>query len=233
MDSYAILFGAAVILALLVVLTLRKKQHSQDFKQFLFSAILIFVAAPTLYITAATVYKNVVSASNGPVHWHADFEIWNCGQQVNLKDPDGRLSNKIGTATLHEHNDNRIHVEGVAQLLHDASLGEFFHVVGGELTSTSVTIPTNAGPLPLTNGSICGNGLEGKLQVFVYQTDQEGYYMQKKLTDPQNYVISPYTNVPEGDCVIVEFGQEKDKTEHLCRSYDVAKYNGTLKGEKQ
>jgi hypothetical protein len=232
MDSYAILFGASVILALLVVLALRQKHPSSELKKFLFCAIVIFVVAPTLYISATTVYQNVVSASGGPVHWHADFELWNCGQEVNLKDPVGTLSNKIGTATLHEHNDNRIHVEGVVQQPTDASLGEFFHVVGGELTPTSVTIPTNAGPLPLTNGSICPDGLEGTLQVFVYQTDQDGYSMQRKITDPQNYVISPYATVPAGDCVIVEFGPEKEKTDHICRSYVTAIQTGKLKGER-
>src|SRR4051794_6341558 len=107
MDSYAILFGASVILALLVILALRKKHPSEDLKKFLFSGIVIFVTAPTLYLSATTVYYNLVSASGGPVHWHADYELWNCGQEVNVKDPAGLLSNRIGTATLHEHNDNR------------------------------------------------------------------------------------------------------------------------------
>ena len=158
--------------------------------------------------------------------------IWNCGQEVNLKDPTGGLTNRIGTTLLHEHNDKRIHVEGVVQHAEDASLGAFFNVIGGELTENSVIIPTNAGQLPLTNGSVCPDGAEGNVQVFVYQTDADGFYSQKKIIDPQNYQISPFTTVPAGDCVIIEFGPEKDKTDHLCRSYEVAKETGQLKGER-
>jgi hypothetical protein len=233
LTSYSMLFGASVLLALLVVLALRTKHPTQEFKRFLFTGIITFVAIPTLYMTGTTVFLNTVSASKGPVHWHADFEIWNCGQEVSLKDPVGMLNNKIGTATLHEHNDNRLHVEGVVEQPTDASLGTFFRVVGGELTPTSAIIPTNVGQLPLTSGSICPDGQEGTLQVFVLQTDNDMYYSQKKIADPQSYEISPYADVPKGDCIIVEFGPERDRTDHMCRSYQAALQTGVLKGERE
>jgi hypothetical protein len=231
-SSYAVLIVASLFLAVLVALSLHIKHPTQHIKKSLFIAIVIFVALPTLYMSGATLYLNAVSASQGPVHWHADFEVWNCGQEVNLKDPVGMLSNKIGTPTLHEHNDKRIHLEGVVVHPEDASLGKFFRVIGGEITQTSVTVPTNSGPLPLTNGSICADGQEGHVQVFVYQTDKDNYYTQKKIEIPQLYNISPQSNVPAGDCIIVDFGPIKDKTDKLCRSYQVANQIGKLKGER-
>lgn len=231
-SSYNVLLAACVVLALLVIISLRTKHPTPQLKKFLFIAICVFVILPTVYMSAATIYLNNVSSSKGPVHWHADFELWNCGQEVNLKDPVGTFSNKVGTATLHEHNDKRIHLEGVVVHPEDASLGKFFRVVGGEITATSVTIPTNNGPLPLTNGSMCADGQEGKLQVFVYQVDQDNYYTQKKIENPQDYQIAPHSNVPPGDCVIVEFGPERDRTDHLCRSFTVANEIGKLKGER-
>jgi hypothetical protein len=230
--SYNVLIAASIILAILVTISLRTKHPTAHLKKFLFLSICTFVMLPTLYMSIATIYLNTVSASSGPVHWHADIEIWNCGEEVNLKDPVGMLSNKIGTATLHEHNDKRIHLEGVVVKSGDSSLGKFFRVIGGEITPTSVTVPTNSGQLPLTNGSTCHDGQAGQVQTFVYKVDKDNYYTQKKIENPQDYNISPQSNVPPGDCIIVEFGPVKDKTDKLCRSYVVANEIGKLKGER-
>lgn len=220
--SYNILMVACVVLAILVIVSLKTKHPSQHLKQFLFISIIIAVAVPTLYMSIATIYLNNVSISKGPVHWHADIDIYNCGKEVNLQDPQGVLSNKIGTATLHEHNDKRIHLEGVVVHEDDASLGKFFRVIGGEITPSSITVPTDGGKLPLVSGSMCPDGQEAQMQVFVYQTDAELYYTQKKLEDPASYLISPESVVPPGDCIIVEYGPVRDKTDKLCRSYKVA-----------
>jgi hypothetical protein len=123
-------------------------------------------------------------------------------------------------------------LEGVVVHPEDASLGKFIRVIGGELKPASVTIPTNHGALPLSNGTMCPDGQEGKMQVFVYQVDSENYYTQKKVENPQDYQISPYSSVPAGDCIVIEFGPDKDRTDHLCRSFAVANEIGKLKGER-
>lgn len=136
---------ASVLLILLVLAAMwANKRKKKLLKLPLFLAILIVVTGTTLTISGATVYLNVKSATGGPVHWHADFEVWACGNELELRDPHGFLSNKIGTATYHEHDDKRIHLEGVpVNLPQDASLGKFFSVVGGELTSNSMVVPLN------------------------------------------------------------------------------------------
>jgi hypothetical protein len=232
-NSVNILIGATIVLAVLVGISLHEKYLNEGLKKFLSSAICLVIAIPTLYMIVSTIYLNNVSVSKGPVHWHADIEVWACGKEVELQDPTGFLSNKIGTATLHEHNDKRIHLEGVVVHPEDASLGKFFQVIGGDLKSDSVIVPTNNGPVPYTNGSMCADGSEGQMQVFVYQTADDLYYTQKKLDDPASYLISPHSQVPPGDCIIVEFGPNKDKTDKLCRSYKVAQEIDKLKGERQ
>ncbi|MBA3724752.1 MAG: hypothetical protein H0W89_07790 [Candidatus Levybacteria bacterium] len=231
-NSVNLLIGATVVLAVLVGISLQEKYLNEKLKKFLFLAIVVVIAVPTLYMIISTVYLNTISVSKGPVHWHADVEVWACGQEVALQDPTGFLSNKIGTATLHEHNDKRIHLEGVVVHPEDASLGRFFQVIGGELINDSLIVPTNNGPIPYTNGSMCNNGSEGQVQVFVYQTGEDQYFSQKKLENPNQYLISPYSAVPQGDCVIVEFDQPKDRTDKLCRSYKVAMEIDKLKGER-
>lgn len=168
------------------------------------------VLSITAYLIWSTISINLASVTKGPVHWHGDFEIYNCGRKVDLVDPKG-LDNKVGTALLHEHNDNRIHVEGPVIDYKDISLGQFFEVVGG---------------LPLESQIEC-NGYPGVVQVFVYKTEENTFY-QEKIVNFANYVLSPHSSIPPGDCIIIELDREKDKTEKLCTFYQVAIQKGEL-----
>lgn len=108
---------------------------------------LFIVMASTLVLTTgilfgSTIYLNVKSESGGPVHWHTDIEFWACGTELNLRNPKGALSNKVGTSTYHEHNDKRIHLEGVVvRKAEDASLEKFMKVSGGYIHDDGVGIP--------------------------------------------------------------------------------------------
>lgn len=229
--SLMVLGLGAFLLVVLAIISLKTKHLSHEAKKILFLSVIVATLVPTVVMAASTIYINVISSSNGPVHWHADFEVFACGQEFDLKDPKG-LSNKIGTATLHEHNDKRIHLEGVVLTPPDASLGKFFEVTGGELTNDHVSLITNDGLKTFKTGDMCGDK-SVDLQVFLFQTDKDGYYTQQKLSDPAKHIIAPYSSVPSGDCVIIELDAPKDKTERICRSYAVAEKIGKLKGEKK
>lgn len=220
------LLATLVVLVLIGVTVLTRTRSG-----LIFGLIVATVLATSGFLIGSTIYLNTVSSSGGPVHWHADFEVWNCGQQLELQDPLGFLSNKIGTATLHEHNDKRVHLEGVVVQPHDASLGKFFEVIGGSITDTSMILPVNDGVATVANGDVCA-GRPGQLQVFAYQTTTDGYYTVRKLSDPAGFIIAPQSNVPPGDCIIIEFDAPKLTTEHMCRSYSVALQIGKLKGPK-
>jgi hypothetical protein len=146
--SVTVVVVGSVLVLLLVAIAAAigksRKKKTQAFKLPVFVAIVVVVLGTTLTISGGTVYLNVKSATGGPVHWHADFEIWACGNEVELRDPHGFLSNKIGTATYHEHDDKRIHVEGVPiSLPHDFSLGKFFDVTGGGISKNTLVVPLN------------------------------------------------------------------------------------------
>lgn len=221
---------ASIVLLILVFISLKFPNVSEAVKKFLFSSIVFVVIGTTLFLGISTFYLNTVSSSKGPVHWHADVEVWACGNELNLKDPKG-LSNKLGTSTLHEHNDKRIHLEGVVVKPMDASLGKFFAVIGGQLTTSQLSVPLNDFTQTFQNGQKCPNGQMGQVQVFVYKTDGSTY-SQTKLANPASHIISPFSQVPPGDCVIVEFDVPKDKTEKICRSFKVAEEIGKLEGER-
>jgi hypothetical protein len=224
---------AGGILFILTVLSLLIKEKSEFLSSLLFWSMVVVIVANTLFLAGSTVYLNSKSLTGGPVHWHADFEIWDCGQKIDfIPNPKG-FSNKIGTPTLHEHNDNRIHVEGVVTSYAEVTLGHFFEVAGWELTNTSINkLVAEDGVYSRRNGETCNTrpdimGIPGELQVFVYKTSNDTF-SQQKLTQPAEYILSPYSQVPAGDCIIIEFDSPKEKTDKLCNFYKVAIQKGEV-----
>ncbi len=231
--SMVVIVITSIIVTDLVILAIISKQKLHDHKQLLFLLIIIPVIAATLYTAGTTIYLNKISVTKGPVHWHADLELWNCGKKLDILNPEG-LSNRVGSPVFHEHNDFRIHVEGVVVKEEDVSLTNFFNVLGGALTSESLGVPTNDEIVLLHNDDLCEGGL-GKVQVFVYKVinpDEYGRwtYTQEKIEDYTNYVLSPYSHVPPGDCLIIEFDKEKETTDKLCTTYQAALNRGELRG---
>jgi len=217
---------AGAVALFCVFLAIFFKSAGNTLKKILFASIAIPVVLASLYLAGGTVYLNLNSTTGGPVHWHADFEIWACGQKIDLVNPTG-LSNRVGTPTFHEHGDNRIHVEGVVKNLEDVSLGNFFKSIGGQISQDHFEIPTNEKRRHFDNGDKCGEDQTGVVQVFVYQTTGDEF-TQKKLDDFATYIISPHANIPPGDCLIVEFDALKEKTDKLCNFYKLAQDQGKI-----
>lgn len=254
--STRVVFTAAIIMLSLTVIALAFSKKYQKLRMPLFVSMIITIAASTFTMVGATVYLNTKADSGGPVHWHADIEFWACGNELELRDPTGFLSNKIGTWTLHEHNDQRIHLEGVVvEEEIDASLGKFFHVIGGAITDEQMVIPLNSpdrgelfedqvdgdgqsAPQPelissfiiddeelgrvgnFKSGEYCGDQ-QSEVQVFVYTTNGDNTYQQQKINNPKEYSITDDSNVPDGDCIIFEFGPPRDQTDKLCEQYGI------------
>jgi len=246
---------ASLVLGVLLLISAKlvKNKKYKKLKKPLFIMIAATVLFPTILMSGSTIYLNTVSDSGGPVHWHTDIEFWVCGQEIELRDPSGILSNKIGTSTYHEHNDKRIHLEGVVvDTDYDASLEKFLAVTGGEITSDKLVIPTedrifeddvdgdqNTGnkdlvrsfltrdadqraTLTVKNGDSCSNNGYAEVQAFLYTFNKDGdTYSQKKLDSPKSYVMRDESVVPPGDCLIVEYGVVKDRTDKLCQQYGV------------
>lgn len=223
---------ASAITFIALICALGCKKQPEALKWILFLAMVIPVLVATFYVAGSTIYLNVKSETAGPVHWHADFEIWNCGEKLDLNDPTGAL-NRVGSPVFHEHGDDRIHMEGVVVRKTDVDLHEFFEKVGGSLTGDSFSWRTNNGVVEANNGELC-NGKAGKVQIFVlkvtnpYADRTEFVYEQFKADE--NYVLSPQAIVPPGDCIILEFDEEKATTDKICETFRIAKEKGDLSG---
>lgn len=186
-----------------------KKNIQEKHKKTLFWLIAAPVLLVTFYLAGHTVHENIVSVTKGPVHWHADFQVWACGEKLDLIDPTG-LRNKVGSPLFHEHDDDRIHVEGVVHDLRDVNLQSFFQVVGGDLTQDMLIFPINEEVLTFKNGDLCGND-PATLKV---------YANGKLLENHAEYLYAPETLVPEGDCIIVDFSPSNAQTtDKICDSW--------------
>ncbi len=232
-DLLPLVLFSSVLIMLLVFFCLFYEKKIQRFKKFFFSSLLIIIVFTTVYLVGLTIYLNSLSSSKGPVHWHADFEIYACGERFDLRDPTG-FSNRIGTPVFHEHNDQRIHVEGVILDELHVSLSSFFEVIGGTLRSSSFSVPTHESMKTYYNGELC-HGIPSELQVFLYRVVNPGQmnnfiYEQQKLDHFEDYVLSPHSLVPPGDCFIIEFGPSREQTDRVCETYRLALERGELRG---
>ncbi len=181
----------SLVIGLLASIYVFKRYYEKKNKKYvLFCLIVLVVVAITSYLAINTTYNNLTSFSRGPIHWHADFQIWICGNLIELEDPKNIFTNKIGSAEAHEHNDNRIHLEGLMKQREDALLGNFFESIGGSLSSNSISIPVNEqGSKTWINGDLCNNK-EAKLYMFVNSELNNEF---------DSYLIKPYADVPPGD----------------------------------
>lgn len=175
---------------------------SNKHKTIFFWTIVFVVVTMTLYLFITTFFTNIHSATKGPVHWHADFEILICGEKQELPEAEF-LENKIGTQALHHHNDYRIHVEGTVKELEDVSLDAFFHAIGGDIGETYISLLQEDGTVEhWQNGDYCPNGKKGIVNAFVQQGDSTEW---KEIEDIPSYIISPEVDVPPGDRIKIVF----------------------------
>lgn len=198
MDAFLYGIAALIVIALLSVHYARRMTARE--KKAVFVLYIIVTAVVTVYIAAGTIYLNLTSTTGGPVHWHADFEVWVCGEKLQLIESEG-FDNKVGAPDVHHHNDLRIHVEGVLQHLDEASVREFFHAIGGEFEEDELTVPLKDKTVRTwRNGELCPDGKPGKVRLFV--NGKENFEYGK-------YIIAPYPDVPPGDFLNITFSAER------------------------
>jgi len=194
----AVMYGSSALGLLFIAIFLFHKQMSELTKKvsyFLVAAIALLV---TLYLVLTTLHLNINSETKGPVHWHADFEIWVCGKEVSLAKPQKFLSNKQGTDLMHAHTDQRIHVEGVITDMKQASLGAFFYAVGGSISSDGIKVPIDEGLIAVHDGDKC-NEQPARLYVFVNGN---------LIENPKDYAIAPFEKIPPGDRIKFVFTEK-------------------------
>ena len=190
-------YGSIAFAVLILIIILFHKVMSEFVKMSVYILLAALIAVVTLYLVITTLHLNIISLTKGPVHWHADFEIWVCDKEIKLAEPKG-LSNRQGVDLMHAHNDNRIHVEGVILDKNQASLGAFFYAIGGSLSSDGLKVPSDQGLISVHEGDFC-NEKAAKFYVFVNGN---------LIENPAFYEIAHYEKVPPGDRIKFVFTEK-------------------------
>ncbi len=195
-ESIFQLFNTMTVIALSIVgisaCTIMLLNHKDSIsgmdKKIIFVAIAVIAIASTGYLIGNTIYMTLTSWSKGLIHWHADFEIWICGEKVVLPDAEG-LANRVGTAEVHHHGDYRIHLEGIIENKEDATMGRFFETIKVPFSDKMI--------MNMENGAYCPDGKQGMVKMLV----NGGLY----TGDYRDYIIAPYSQVPPGDVIKIVF----------------------------
>lgn len=185
------------------------------------SKILFFTTLILVVLAGIVVYKKTNIYINQPVYYFADFAIFSCG------DKQHELTAPKGLTESNGYQDRRNNFEGLGVEPKDVNLGNYFKVLGGWIDKYSFSFPSENGQLIFTENGSCDGQNPNKLQVFVYKV-AGGKITQSKLEDPSIYTISPYPQVPPGDCIIIELDKIKDKTDKVCKSYSKALQQGKI-----
>lgn len=219
--------GIAVILVTTAAALVLEGKMAEGGKRALMLVFLAAVLLPTIFTVTAYIHETQTSWSGGEVHYHADFEVIVDGERRALQDPrlfcerstEGsymcRLNDRVGITEYHEHNDQRIHLEGTFKTRDDATLSAFFEAFGGTLTPTGLRYPTNDGWVNRTEAGnrtlkiLVERGVGGTrdwcaLDPAAPEPDRcIDPYLNEPVTTPEDYVISPYQRGPALDTIFV------------------------------
>lgn len=232
--------GFVLTLLLAAVSFYREDDLNMKDKNLLMNGFLVAILIPSFYAAGAFMHESQTSWSGGEVHYHADFEILveENGeiQELDLVDPGEfcettdhessimcNLNDRTGSTSYHEHNDDRVHLEGVFKTKRDASLAAFFEQFGGILENGKLTVPTNEGLVSKQDSENLsvkvlvhrGTGATRNWCIIGDQLPREDVckddYSGEPANSPAEYVVSPYSRGPNLDDIFLVYDS---KTAH-------------------
>ncbi len=196
-----LVFAWAVLLSVLSVVL--QNNLTNTLKKIIFIVVAVPVVVVTLYMAGSTVYLNLTSWSGGPVHWHADYEVWVCNEHVTNFEKPVFPSNKVGTEVLHHHEDYRMHVEGLVIREGDVSLESYFKALGWEFDNDSLSMHMDDGTVrTVRNGDECPDGSTGSWRMYKKDWETGDYVGEPAMKD---FVLAPEFHVPPGDYLVLVF----------------------------
>ncbi len=97
--------------------------------------------------------------TSGFIHWHANYEVYLCGERQDFTKGYDFEEDHIGTLQLHTHNDNVIHIEDKVQKKEDIAIGHFFDNIRIPFSETQI--------MNKKNGDLCSDGKTGKVHMYI------------------------------------------------------------------
>ncbi|MFB6245506.1 MAG: hypothetical protein ABEJ03_04130 [Candidatus Nanohaloarchaea archaeon] len=220
--------GVVSIAVLAGVSFVKESDLGDKEKNILMNGFIVAVMAPTLLAAGAFLHSTQTSWTDGEVHYHADYEVLveRDGQleRTDLVNPSEfckdtshestymcSINDRTGSVKYHEHNDQRIHLEGTFKHREDASLSSFFETFGGRLSNERLVYPTTDGTIDVTeNGKnikiLVQKGVGGSRHwcaIGENVSKENKCRSHGRLADsPEDYVISPHTQNPRSGPIL-------------------------------
>lgn len=249
----ALTAGVVSLFLLAAISFWREKSLTMHDKNILMKGFIVAILFPSFFAAGAFIHESQTSWSGGEVHYHADMEFFvNDGGEIkrlNLVDPQQfckdtshessymcSINDRTGSTEYHEHNDQRLHLEGVFKTKEDASLGTFFKIIGGELSNQRFVIPSTEGVKTYeedaNNNLVIAvrQGVGGSREWCLIGenvsddnlcTTSYGW----KANNPDKYIISPYQSGPNLDDIFIIYDNVSDN-EVLTDLRDDGQYKG-------
>ena len=136
-----------------------KKNTNRKYVNYGITAIILLLIIVGGYYFIIKPIKGFQPFTSGPVHWHANFEVFLCGERQDFTTGYDFEKNRLGSHILHSHNDNVIHIEGQIPKREDIAIGNFFDLIGVPFSSTQI--------MDKTNGDLCTSGEPGTVKMIV------------------------------------------------------------------
>lgn len=225
--------------------------NMQD-KSLLMNGFIVAILLPSFYTAGAFMHDSQTSWSGGEIHWHADFEILvenesNQLERINLIDPGEfcettthessymcSINDRTGSTEYHEHNDNRIHIEGSFKNREDASLASFFEQFNGSISNTELEVPTNTERIEKYEDEqssvkiLVNKGVGTRIWCAVgsnVPADDRCSSHGRVANNPTDYIISPYSRGANLDNIFIVYDSVSVE-EALADVRDDGKYRG-------
>ncbi len=157
-----------------------EKRRKKLFKRVLVYGIIILIVGG-LGFWFYKAFQGTSAYTKGQVHWHVLLDIEICGEKRDLPRVPPGLSH-LGSALLHTHDDNTIHVEGTVRKEEDVKLGKFFDAINAEFDKDKI--------MDKKNGDLC-DGKAGSVKMFVNDAENNEFrdYIIKDTFDAKKQVI--------------------------------------------
>jgi hypothetical protein len=228
----AMKYGALAIIFLAGVSIYYEDELNNLEKRLLMNGFFLAILVPSFLAAGAFLHDSQTTWSNGEIHWHADFEVLvendqGAIEELDLVDPAKfcedtshessymcKINDRTGSTEYHEHNDDRIHLEGSFKTRRDASLAAFFEQFKGELTSRKMVFPTNDETVEVRSNDektlkiLVQKGVGGSRHWCAVGSDVPEQELCRShgvdATSTERYIISPYTQNPSGSSPILD-----------------------------
>ncbi|MEK6862001.1 MAG: hypothetical protein AABY07_08610 [Nanoarchaeota archaeon] len=152
-----------------------EKKDAQKFKKNIIKYSIIGIILIVVVYFAFKMFSGpkVESYTKGPVHWHAELNVYICGKKVGVPEELPQGQHHLGLPLLHTHADGLIHIEGQIWKKEDITLGAYMDAINVPFANNTI--------IDYKNDGMCNDGKSNKIKMLVNGEESSEF---------RNYVVN-------------------------------------------